>query len=232
MDDLHRELARIAFAAGDDLGLMLAGGYAIRAHGLTERPSGDLDLATSAGVALPSILARLAEAFRQHGFDVQLIESSPRMARLQVTRGAEACEVDLLKEAVGAPALFDLGPVLALDDAVGLKVRPLADRALHRDFIDVHAAAVKAGYSWPDLERLGARHAQSWSLADLADRLSAIELRDDATFEVYGLTEEQIREIRRWALDWADDFGSRLAAGGEPGDSTGSDTEWAAYLDD
>jgi hypothetical protein len=126
VEDLHRELARIAFAAGEDLGLMLAGGYAIRAHGLTERQSGDLDLATSAGLDLPTIVGRLSDALRRSGFEVQIIESKPRMARLQVTRGAAVCEVDLLKEAVGPPALLDLGPVLTLDDAVGLKV-PLTD---------------------------------------------------------------------------------------------------------
>ncbi|MDP9795020.1 hypothetical protein J2S43_003532 [Catenuloplanes nepalensis] len=230
MEHLHRELARIAFTAGDDLGLMLAGGYAIRAHGLTERPSGDLDLATSAGLALPAILDRLADAFRRNGFDVRHIESNPRMARLQVTRGTEICEVDLLKEAVGPPALFDLGPVLTLDDAVGLKVRPLADRALHRDFIDVHAAAVKAGYTWRDLEHLGARHSPNWSLADLADRLSAIDLRDDVTFAAYGLGEEQILEIRRWALNWSDDIQSRLAAG-DAAESV-QDTNWDAYLEE
>jgi hypothetical protein len=232
VDDLHRELARIAFAAGGDLGLMLAGGYAIRAHGLTERPSGDLDLATSASIDLRMIADRLTDAYRQSGFAEQLIESKPRMARLQVTRGPVACEIDLLKEAVGPPAIFELGPVLTLDDAVGLKVRPLADRALHRDFIDVHAAAVKAGYTWPDLENLGARHSPNWSLADLADRLSAIELRDDVTFAAYGLTDDEIDEIRRWAVAWADDIRSRLAAAEGAVAESEAPTDWDAYLDE
>jgi hypothetical protein len=39
VEELHQRLARIAFAAGNDLGLMLAGGYPISAHRLTERPS-------------------------------------------------------------------------------------------------------------------------------------------------------------------------------------------------
>ncbi len=232
MEDLHRELARIAFAAGADLGLMLAGGYAIRAHGLTERPSGDLDLATSASIGLATIVGRLSDAFRRGGFEVQLIESNPRTARLQVTRGAEVCEVDLLKEAVGPPALFELGPVLTLDDAVGLKVRPLADRALHRDFIDVHAAAVKAGYTWPDLESLGARHSPNWSLADLADRLYAIELRDDVTFAAYGLTNDEIDELRRWACAWADDIRSRLAAAEGIVAEPAAAADWDTYLDE
>ncbi|RSM41791.1 hypothetical protein DMB66_55485 [Actinoplanes sp. ATCC 53533] len=211
---------------------MLAGGYAIRAHGLTERPSGDVDLATSAMLDLPTIVDRLSDAFQRSGFDVQVIESKPRMARLEVTRGDAVCEVDLLKEAVGPPALFELGPVLTLDDAVGLKVRPLADRALHRDFIDVHAAAVKAGYAWPDLESLGARHTPNWSLADLAERLSAIDLRDDATFAAYGLTGDQTAELRRWALAWADDILSRLAAEAGTLHEQTIVPDWDAYLDE
>jgi hypothetical protein len=38
VDDFHRRLAQIAFDAGDDLGLVLAGGYAIAMHELTSRP--------------------------------------------------------------------------------------------------------------------------------------------------------------------------------------------------
>jgi hypothetical protein len=45
-----------------------------------------------------------------------------------------------------------IGPVLALDDAVGLKMRALHDRAAQRDFIDVHAvprpAADKPTSTW------------------------------------------------------------------------------------
>ena len=47
MDPRHRRLAEIALrAAGDDYGLALAGGYAVRAHGMGDRPSGDVDLFT------------------------------------------------------------------------------------------------------------------------------------------------------------------------------------------
>ncbi|MDI5936923.1 MULTISPECIES: hypothetical protein [unclassified Micromonospora] len=52
--------------------------------------------------------------------------------------------------------MLSIGPVLAFEDAVGLKVRALHDRAAHRDFIDIHAA--NAQLSWTELEALGARH--------------------------------------------------------------------------
>jgi hypothetical protein len=50
--------------------------------------------------------------------------------------------VDVLKEPLNhSPVLMSFGPVLAIEDAVALKVGALHDRALPRDMIDVHAAA-------------------------------------------------------------------------------------------
>lgn len=47
MEPRHRELAEIALrAAGVGYGLALAGGYAVREHGMGDRPSGDVDLFT------------------------------------------------------------------------------------------------------------------------------------------------------------------------------------------
>jgi len=162
VDRLHRRLAGLAFDAGDDLGLVLAGGYAISAHRLTDRPSRDLDLATASRLPLDEIADRLTAAYRAEGFAVTVVESSPLMARLEVTADGELCEVDLLKEAIGPPVLLDVGPVLGLDDAVGLKVGALHDRATHRNFIDVHAAHVRGGYTFNDLERLGALHCRGF----------------------------------------------------------------------
>jgi hypothetical protein len=106
------------------------------------------------------------------------------------------------------------------------------DRALHRDFIDVHAAAIKAGYTWPDLEHLGARHTPNRSLADLADRLSSIDLRDDANFVASGLAEQQIAELRHRAQAWADDILFRLAAAGDILREREATTDWNSYLDE
>lgn len=125
----------------------MAGGYAVSAHQLTDRPSQDLDFATASSLALPDIATRLGAAYAQAGFRVSHIESTSRMARWEVSDGRQACEVDLLKEAIGPPVHLEIGPVLTLDDAIGLKVRALHDRAAHRDFIDVHAATIRGDYS-------------------------------------------------------------------------------------
>ncbi|MCZ7473305.1 MULTISPECIES: hypothetical protein [unclassified Micromonospora] len=51
--------ASLGLAAGDDLGLMLAGGYAMCAHDLVDRPSQDIDFATAAALPLDAVTDRL-----------------------------------------------------------------------------------------------------------------------------------------------------------------------------
>jgi hypothetical protein len=151
------------------------------------------------------------------------------MARLMVRTDSLACEVDLLKEAIGPPTQLVVGPVLSLDDAVGLKVRALHDRAAHRDFIDVRAA--NARLSWAEMERLGARHTTGFSLDELAERLGSVDDRDDRGFASYGLSDADIFALRRWASEWTSDIRGRLASG-ESGPEGVPEDEWEAYLDE
>jgi hypothetical protein len=233
MDPFHRRLARQALGADEELGLVLAGGYAISAHGLTSRPSQDLDFATRSPIPMAEVTDRLAQVFRESGCEVAVIEVAPLMARLEITSDGRVCEIDLLKGHIGSPVLMEIGPVLALDDAVGMKVAALHDRATHRDFIDVHAAATRADYTLADLERLGAAHKPGFSAEELIDRLTAIELRADQRFYDYGLTAEQVDEMRRWAMAWADDIGRRLAFGAQGSFGvTGPGPDWDEYLDE
>jgi hypothetical protein len=154
VDTFHQQLARIAFDAAADLGLILAGGYAIRAHGLTTRPSRDLDIVTRSPLPLAEVTERLAAVYRTSGFRANVIEVAPTTSRFEVIDGTQRCEIDLLKEGIGVPVILGIGPVLNRDDAVGLKVGALHDRAAHRDFIDIHAAHTHGGYALRDLERL------------------------------------------------------------------------------
>lgn len=68
----HRRLAEIGLAATSDFGFVLAGGYAISANGMGDRPSEDVDLFTNRpdpdqfAVALD----RLRQAYLSHGLQV------------------------------------------------------------------------------------------------------------------------------------------------------------------
>jgi nucleotidyltransferase AbiEii toxin of type IV toxin-antitoxin system len=95
MEDLHRQLLQIGFDAGDDLGLVLAGGYALAAHELLDRPSRDVDFATATAMPLPEVAKRLLDAYRAAGFSADIMEVTPRMGRLQVWTTTVTCEVDL-----------------------------------------------------------------------------------------------------------------------------------------
>ncbi|MEU6577251.1 nucleotidyl transferase AbiEii/AbiGii toxin family protein [Streptomyces sp. NPDC046805] len=108
--------------------------------------------------------------------------------------------------------LTPYGPVLGLDDVIGTKVRALADRAAARDFVDVQAAA--RDHTIADLEMLGTRHGRGeFRLDDLRDRLGSAQWIDDAEFEVYGLSADQISELRQWAQEWVSDLEQRLSTG-------------------
>ncbi|HZI73791.1 MAG TPA: nucleotidyl transferase AbiEii/AbiGii toxin family protein, partial [Gemmatimonadales bacterium] len=115
-------------------GLALAGGYAIKAHGLVTRPSDDVDFATGHGAPVEEITEALADAYRRAGFEVQVLRASGRKGHLDVELPSGAAyRVDVLKEPLNhSPTMMSFVPVLALADAVALKVGALHDRGLLR----------------------------------------------------------------------------------------------------
>ncbi|GLX19749.1 MULTISPECIES: nucleotidyl transferase AbiEii/AbiGii toxin family protein [Streptomyces] len=212
LSGLHRRLLDAVIDIGSPYPLVLAGGYAVQAHGLVERVSQDLDVATENPAPMADIAAGLEHGLAARGWRVETIAVDPLSARLVVTDPAtgERCEVDVLKEHFWTPpARTEYGPVLALDSVIGTKVRALADRGTARDLIDVHAASRHRTRG--ELERLGERHGRDeFRLADLRDRLAGAEWTDDEEFTAYGLTEPETAALRAWALDWATDLDRRL----------------------
>ncbi|MET9605289.1 nucleotidyl transferase AbiEii/AbiGii toxin family protein [Streptomyces sp. NPDC006512] len=217
LTDLHGRLLAAVIEIGSDYPLVLAGGYAVQAHGLVDRLSQDLDVATQDPTPMAHIAARVESGLTARGWRVHLVDVDSLAARLMVTdpRTGEDCEVDILKEHFWTtPVDTEHGPVLALDTVIGTKVRALADRGTARDLIDVHAAAALRGLR--ELERLGARHTRDdgFHLEDLHDRLAGSEWIDDEEFARYGLDEEAITVLRGWAAAWAADVRRRLPAHG------------------
>jgi hypothetical protein len=212
LNDLHRRLLQDVLAIGNAFPFVITGGYAVQAHGLVDRFSRDIDVATDSSLSMESLASHLAAGLTARGWRVRVIGVAPLSARFMVTDPelAEDCEVDILKEAFNRPPQDSpWGPVLALDDVIGTKVRALADRGYARDLVDIHAASRL--HSNADLESLGRRHAwDEFSLENLMMRLNAAEWRSDDEFSAYGLSEETIADLRRWALAWADDINRRL----------------------
>lgn len=211
---LHQRLLQDVLAVGNAFPLILTGGYAVQAHGLVERLSRDVDVATNSDVPMASIAAALIDGLTQRGWEVEVIGIDPLSARLMVTDPAivgQSSELDILKEAFDPPPdTTPYGPVLPLDAVIGTKVRALAGRGLPRDLIDIHAASkIRSNI---ELEALGQRYARDdeFSLTGLADRLDGTEWYDDQAFAEYGISADDIASLRRWAQTWSDDIRRRI----------------------
>ncbi|GAA3785579.1 nucleotidyl transferase AbiEii/AbiGii toxin family protein [Streptomyces chiangmaiensis] len=209
---LHERLLADILDLGSPYPLVLTGGYAVQAHGLVERFSRDLDVATENPAPMDEIVAALTAGLTARGWRTTHVQTDPLSGRFLVTDPdtGEECEVDVLKEAFWAPpAQTPYGPVLSLDDVIGTKVRALADRGTVRDLIDVRAASRHR--STADLESLGRRRApDEFSLENLRDRLTGADWYEDEDYAAYGLTSRQIEELKTWALAWAQDLGARI----------------------
>lgn len=133
MDPRHRELAEIALrAAGGDYGLALAGGYAVREHGMGDRPSGDVDLFTDwqRRADFPAAADLVIEALTDHGFLVHVVARADTFARLLISRvdepDAKPQKMELAADwRAHPPVALSVGPVLHPDDAVGNKMAAL-----------------------------------------------------------------------------------------------------------
>lgn len=195
-------------------GLLLAGANAMRVHGFTDRPSGNLDLATASATPLAEIAGAVADALRRQGLSARVLEAGTRTGRLAVTDDVLSYEVHLLKEALRDPPV-PLGPCWAVgrDDAVGLKVRALKGRGLPGDFIDVAGAA--GLYSYRELERLAALHDPEFRVEDLLERLETVDALAADAFLAFGIGEERLDEVRRFAYGWAEDIRLRRSDDGD-----------------
>lgn len=226
----HERLLGVIHGLSESLRLALAGGYSVKAHGLVDRPSQDLDFATDSFQPLGEILRIVADACRRAGFDVHELEGTPRLARLIVTEPvtAQACEIDLLKEALQRePVTICELRVVHFDDAVGLKLRALHERSVARDYID--AAAIGAVLPFAEMERLATLHTENFSTRELVGRLEGVEFIDLDEFARYGLDEDAVRDIRRFALTWATEIKRRRAADGDAASDFESEISAALY---
>ncbi|GHI93209.1 hypothetical protein TPA0905_26800 [Streptomyces olivaceus] len=119
---LHERLLADILDLGSPYPLVLTGGYAVQAHGLVERFSRDLDVATETPAPMQEIVASLTAGLSERGWRTTHVRTDALSGRFLVTdpETGEECEVDVLKEAFWAPLLR---PVLSLDDVIGTEVR-------------------------------------------------------------------------------------------------------------
>jgi len=211
MEPRHERIARIALGAGARYGLALAGGYAVAAHGMGNRPSGDVDLFTSwqHRGEFPALQAAVIAALEAAGFKSSVILSGETFARLIVTdpEGGAEEKVELSVDwRAHDPVQLDIGPVLHSDDAVANKVCALFGRALPRDFLDVDAAITSGHYTREQLLSLAAEADHGFDRLLFADALGALTQITDAAFAEYRTDPRLIAAMRHRFAQWRQDL--------------------------
>lgn len=109
-----------------------------------------------------------------------------------------------------------------------MKATALSQRAMPRDYIDV--AAFAGIFAFKEIERLATlRSDEDFRLRELVDRLEGISVIEPEEFGRYGLGKDEIRELYRFAVTWANEIKHRRAADGDAVADHDSDVAKALY---
>lgn len=141
------EVSQAFFALPASRGFLLAGGAALAAQHLTQRPTRDLDIFTSPGAGDVGAARDEFEATASaNGWTVRRLRDEETFCRLLVC-GPEDLVLDLaLDSRPGRPATASVaGPTFDPAELAGRKVVALFDRAEARDYTDVYELVQRFG---------------------------------------------------------------------------------------
>jgi hypothetical protein len=213
IDKLHREVAAIALRAAARHGFALAGGNALIAHGIIDRPTDDVDLFSDQEAGVAAAAQAVERALRRAGFQVSrrdmtgglgdLFEGmSEGLAEWIITAqdGQETILQLAYFDRKHGPVTMDVGPVLDLEDLAGSKVCALASRVEPRDYID--AAAAMERYTADQLICFARRLDPGLQDRDFADAGRQLDRMPDGVFARYGLGPQDVVRLREQFKSW------------------------------
>lgn len=219
---LHRDVARIVLeaSAGRAALAALGGGNALLAHGVSTRPTEDVDVFVASLAAFDEIAAAMASALEAAGYTVEEHDKSgglgdvwegmgEGMAELQVippggsggSVQVQASFFELLCPPVEIPGI---GLVVHLDDAGGWKAAACAGRQMPRDYCDI-ASLREAGYDTARLIRLARERDAGLELADFVDAARHLDELDDADLAAVLPEGRDAAWVREAFADWPRD---------------------------
>lgn len=213
IDELQREVAAIALGAAARHGFALAGGNALIAHGIINRPTEDVDLFSDQEAGVAAAAQAVQDALREAGFQAERRDRTDGLG--DVFEGMEEGLAEWLVTAPGGrqtvlqmahfgrsrgPVIMDVGPVLDLEDLAGWKVCALAGRVEPRDYVDT--AAALQHYSVAELIRLAKRLDPGLEDRDFADAGRQLDRMPDGVFARYGLGPRHVAVLRDQFAAW------------------------------
>lgn len=215
LDPRHRKLAEIALSVAGDQGFALAGGYAIQAHGIGNRPSGDVDLFTDwhRRADFPAAVKAVIAALEQHGYVVSTTRSNDTFAQLTVSSPNEpdspADKVEMSADwRAHPPVMLEVGPVLHPDDAVANKMCALFGRAFARDFLDIDATITSGRYTRRRLLELASKADNGFDYKYFAEALGVLRQLSNNDFAKYGINAKELEAMRGRFANWRQELQS------------------------
>jgi Nucleotidyl transferase AbiEii toxin, Type IV TA system len=213
VSELHHEVAVIALRAAAPHGFALGGGNALIAHGITERPTQDVDVFSDQEGGVQAAADAVEAALRGGGFGAERRDKTGGLADIFYGMGeglaewivtAPGGEQMMLQMAyfdrARRPVTMDVGPVLDLEDVVGGKVCALASRAEPRDYLDTAAALER--YSMEQMMGFARRLDPGLTDQDFADAGRRLDQWGDGVFAPFGLSSRDIARLRERFAAW------------------------------
>ena len=216
IDELQRDVATIALRVASGHGFALAGGNALIAHGLVDRPTEDVDLFSNEEGGVEAAADAVEAALRAAGFDAERQDKTGGLSDIFDQMGEGLAEwlitapggkqtmlqmayFDRLRGAV----TMDVGPVLDLEDLAGWKIVALVSRVEPRDYVDTAAALHR--YTVGQLIRLARQLDPGLEQRDFADAGRQLDRMPDGVFARYGLGADGVARLRERFTAWPRD---------------------------
>jgi hypothetical protein len=213
LNELHREVAAIALGAAARHGFALAGGNALIAHGVIDRPTDDVDLFSDQETGVAAAAQAVETALREAGFQADRRDQAGELGDVFYGLGEGLAEwiitgpggqQTMLQMAYfdrsRGPVTMDVGPVLDLEDLAGSKVCALASRVEPRDYVDT--AAVLEHYTTDQLIGFAKRLDPGLEDRDFADAGRQLDRLPDGVFARYGLGRRDVARLRKRLAVW------------------------------
>lgn len=187
LTELQRDVLRLFFDLPESRGFVLAGGAALVASGLSERPTRDVDLfGSDLAVGVAGAADALEAACLGRGWTVNRIQDSPTFRRFVVGTVRDELLVDLAVDSppMGAPTITAFGPTYSPEELAARKLLAQLDHGFDPEVLVEMLASLRR-FRDEELADLGA---EPTVLRAFIDRW-----RDDRVCGVYGeMTEEHL----------------------------------------
>lgn len=235
MDDLHRQVAQAALDAAAEHGFALAGGNALLAHQLGNRPTQDVDLFTNRAHGVEASADGVEAALRAAGFRADRVDKTAGLTDIFGSEmGASLAEWAVIAadgrrmtlqmayfDRGREPVVMEIGPVLALEDVLGGKANALASRIEPRDYVDTANALER--YRPAQLIGFGKRIDPGLHDEDYADAGRRLDELSNRRFTAFGLHFRDIARVRERFAAWPRTAAeaARQQAGEQPREAAG-----------